>query len=253
MKALLHRGGLPASWGNLGLWSTDRRYADAAAALARAVGQAAALQPGARVLSVACGAGDELLLWLQAFGAQSAQGWDRDARAVRQARALIAEAGLSARCAVDTQAPTGGAFDAVLCVDAAYHLSPRTAWFAQACAALRPGGRLAFTDLVLDHGSSPVLGAAARLCGVPRSDLVDDAQRVQQLQAAGFDDVAVQRLDDAVLGGFAQFVRRQSRALGLGAGRPAWWPALITAALIGPCRAAGLGYALYSARRPPGA
>lgn len=251
MTALLHHGGPPGDWGNLGLWSPDRRYADAAAALAHAVGQAAALQPGARVLSVACGAGEELWLWLQAFGAQSAQGWDHDPQAVRQAQALIDAAGLAARCTVDAQPPTDkGRFDAVLCVDAAYHLSPRTAWFAQAHGWLRPGGRLAFTDLVLDRGSTPVLGVAARLCGVPRGDLVDSARRVQQLQAAGFDEVSVQRLDDAVLGGFARFVWRQTRALGAGACRPAWWPALVTAALIGPCRAAGLGYALFSARRP---
>jgi hypothetical protein len=64
--------------------------------------------------------------------------------------------------------------------------------------------------------------------------------------------VQVQRLDDDVLGGFARFVRLQSRGLGVDVLRPAWWPALITAASIGPCRAAGLGYALFSARRPPG-
>ena len=252
MKALLHRGGLPASWGNLGLWSTDRRYADAAAALARAVGQAAALQPGARVLSVACGAGDELLLWLQAFGAQSAQGWDRDARAVRQARALIAEAGLSARCAVDTQAPTGGAFDAVLCVDAAYHLSPRTVLLDQAWSLLRAGARWAFTDLVLEprHARSTLLRAAGRLCGVPHADLVSADQRVRQLQRAGFVDVQMQRLDDAVLGGFARFVQRQQALLGRDQWRAAWLRPAVTAALIEPCRSAGLGYALFSARRP---
>ena len=253
MKALLHHGGPAGHWGNLGLWSSDDRYAPACAALARVVGQAAGLGPGQRVLSVACGAGDELLLWVQAFGVQQALGWDRDAQALQQARQVIAAAGLAGRCSVQAQppGPADEAFDAVLCVDAAYHLSPRTAWLADAQGRLRPGGRLAFTDLVLDRDASLPLRAAARLCGVPADDLVDVEQRLQQLRTAGFDDVQVQRLDAAVLDGFAAFVRRQSRQLGLQALQPAWWPAAITAALIGPCRAAGLGYALFSARRPP--
>lgn len=248
MKALLHRGGPVATWGNLGLWSSNERYAPACTALAMAVGQA-----GQRVASVACGAGDELLLWVQAFGVRQALGCDRDAQAVRQARQHIAAAGLADRCRVDLQPPGLDAdpADAVLCVDAAYHLSPRSDWLTEVHGWLRPGGRLAFTDLVLDREASPLLRSAARLCAVPPADLVDGDHRLQQLRQAGFDDVQVQRLDDAVLGGFARFVRRQSRGLGLAALRPAWWPAAITAALIGPCRRAGLGYALFSARRAP--
>lgn len=252
MRDLLQHGGPAAGWGNLGLWLQDGPYADAAATLALAVGQAAQLQAGQRVLSMACGAGDELLLWVQAFNVDQALGCDRDPAALALARQRIATAGLAARCAVQAQVPAQapeGAFDAVLCVDAAYHLSPRRAWLDQVHGLLKPGGRLAFTDLVLDRGSSAGLRLAARLCGVAADDLVEVEQRQQQLRDAGFDDVQQQRLDGAVLEGFARFVRRQSRLLGWQALRPAWWPARITAGLIAPCRAAGLGYALYSARR----
>jgi SAM-dependent methyltransferase len=145
-----------------------------------------------------------------------------------------------------------GRFDAVLCVDAAYHLSPRTSLFKPVRRLLARGGRLAFTDLVLDRRGPPsrLLSAASVLCGVPLADLVPLAERVRQLQAAGFVEVQAQGLDDPVLDGFARFVPLQRRRLGLAAWHPAWLKPALTAALIGPCRRAGLGYALFSARQP---
>ena len=261
LATLLNRGGPAATWGNLGLWTVEsRRYADAAAALAQAVAQAASVGAGQRVLCLACGAGDELLALLTHAGVAEVTGVERDPwRAATAVQALQA-AGLGARGRVVTgdalhpgrRGAIGDGYDAVLCVDAAYHLSPRMALLQAAVRWLRPGGRLAFTDLVLDPAprGAATLRAAAALCGVPRADLVPLAARVAQLQAAGLADVQAQRLDDAVLGGFARFVPRQRAVLGRDRWRRAWWPAEVTAALIGPCRAAGLGYALFGARRP---
>jgi SAM-dependent methyltransferase len=143
-----------------------------------------------------------------------------------------------------------GPFDAIVCVDAAYHLSPRADWLADAWQRLRPGGRLAYCDLSLQAGASPWLRAAARLCGVPTADLLPLAQQVQRLQALGFQAVQADVLDAPVLGGFADFVRRQAAAQHLRPWQAGWRAVATTAALIPPCRAAGLGYALLSATRP---
>jgi SAM-dependent methyltransferase len=272
-RALLHRHGGAGTWGNLGLWPAPD-YAGAARALAERVGRAAALGPGQRVLSIACGAGDELALWVEAFGVAHALGSDPDpaarALAARFAGPRVAVADVDAGSASDLApgaAPdpdaardtesgrdTGSGprrrFDAVLCVDAAYHLAPRRDFLARAFAALRPGGRLAFTDLVLDGGRSLPLRAAARLCGVPAGDLAGVDARLAQLRAAGFVDLRCERLDAAVLDGFAAFVRTQRQRLGADAAGPGWRRVAVTAALIPPCRALGLGYALFSARRP---
>lgn len=242
-RELLHRGGTPATWGNLGLWPAPD-YASAGHALARRVGQTAALGPGQTVLSVACGAGDELALWVVHFGVAHTIGCEIDptARALAQQRA-------GPRCSV-TAMPPAGLFDAVLCVDAAYHFSPRAAWLGDCLARLKPGGRLAFTDLVLEGQRSWWLRGAARLCGVPAGDLTDPATRQAQLAAAGFTDVQHQRLDTDVLDGFAAFARGQRRLIGRDALGAGWRRVAVTAALIPPCRAAGLGYALWSARKP---
>lgn len=264
-RQLLHQGGRAGTWGSLGLWpdsadtpATD--YASACRALALAVGQAAQLQPGARVLSLACGAGDELRLWASHFGAAQVVGVEIDPAAATRAQAQADQAraaglpGIQVRCrsalSLGGDPALAGPFDAIVCVDAAYHLAPRATWLADAWQRLRPGGRLAYGDLSLQAGASPWLRAAARLCGVPAADLLPLAQQRQRLQALGFHAVQADVLDAPVLGGFAAFVRRQAVAHRLQPWQAGWRAVATTAALIPPCRAAGLGYALLSATRP---
>ena len=262
-RELLHRGrGDPpgSTWGSLGMWQVDGcDYASACAALARAVAQAAELAPGERVLSVACGGGDELLLWVEEFDAAQAVGVEMDRALVHAARGLATRVNPASRRRIAVMQGSGAEleallqdaapFDCLLCVDAAYHLRSRTAFLQSALRLLRPGGRLAYTDLVADT-SSVWLRAAARVCGLPGSELQAANAQVLRLRAAGFEDVQLTRLDDAVLAGFARFVRRQERRLGRDAWCAAWRRPAVTARLIGPCRAAGLGYALLAARKP---
>jgi SAM-dependent methyltransferase len=271
--ALLHRGGRRGTWGSLGLWSADEEdYALACQALASAVGRAAGLQPGDHVLSLACGAGDELLLWLQAFGVARVTGVERDLLRVQAARKLLAKRapGLAPDTARVVQgdalalpslglqlAPGAAAapvVDRVVCVDGAYHLRPRADFLRAAWAALRPGGTLAYTDLSLVEQAPPwrraLLQGAARLCGLDGDELTSAAAQQRRLQALGFIDVQVQPLDAAVLGGFARYVRQQSDRVARTAWHPDWRRPAITARLIGPSQAAGLGYVLLCARKP---
>ena len=270
--ALLHRGGRRGTWGSLGLWSGDEEdYALACQALASAVGRAAGLQPGDHVLSLACGAGDELLLWLQAFGVARVTGVECDALRVQAARKLLAarapglapgaatvvEGAALALPALGLQAVHGAAataVDRVVCVDGAYHLRPRADFLRAAWAALRPGGTLAYTDLSLVEQAPPwcraLLQGAARLCGLDGDELASAATQQQRLQTLGFVDVQVQTLDAAVLGGFARYVRQQSGRVARTAWHPDWRRPALTARLIGPSQAAGLGYVLLCARKP---
>ena len=279
-RALLHRGGRRGTWGSLGLWHDgEDDYASACEALALAVGRAAAVQRGDSVLSVACGAGDELLLWRQHFGAASVLGVELDPLLVRAAEKLCAVRhvgvalpdgvmpdvvmpgvtlpGLTLHQGSGTRLQALGlqpqSFDRVLCVDAAYHLRPRAAFLQGALALLRQGGRMAYTDLCLDSlGPSwraPLVRSAARLCGLAADELLSPAEQAARLQQLGFEDVQVQRLDEPVLGGFARYVVQQGRRISRTAWHPDWRRPGLTASLIGPCRAAGLGYVLVAGTR----
>jgi SAM-dependent methyltransferase len=261
-RALLHRGGRRGTWGSLGLWHDGAEdYAQACEALARAVGEAAGIRPGERVLSIACGAGDELLLWAQAFGAAEVWGLEQDPLLVAAARQLAQATPLSVGHSVrvlggDARrlgqlALPRGRFDRIVCVDAAYHLSPRAEFLAAARALLRPGGRLAFTDLTLGPPRHPAwrwaLRGAAALTRVPLADIGPLPAHEARLHAAGFVGLQSLALDATVLDGFARHVQRQGPRVSRTAAHPDWRRPGLTARLIGPCRAAGLGYALFSA------
>lgn len=258
-SALLHAGGSASSWGNLGLWAGGRDYAQACAALAQVVGEAAQLAPDDHVLSLGCGAGEELLHWIRHFDASAVVGIEADSDAAHQAHALAQRAGQGARITVLGQSAlpqqtafTPEVFDAVVAVDAAYHFSPRVTFLQAARASLATGGRLAYTDLSLppNPASARVLRLAARLCGLDGRQLATPHEQQQRLLALGFVDVQLQVLDDAVLGGFARFVAHQRQRLGPRAHGPGWRRVAATARLIGPGRTLGLGYVLLSARKP---
>lgn len=252
-RALLHRGGRRGTWGNLGLWrDADDDYAGACAALACAVADAAGLRPGDAVLDLACGAGDELLLWLDAYGAARVLGVERDAQLAQAAQRRVGARGVVRQASALDPAAFGEArFDRVVCVDAAYHLSPRSAFLQAAWHALRPGGTLAYTDLSVQR-AGPLLRGAAGLCGLAPQDLLSAPAQVQRLLEHGFVDARVQALDEPVLGGFARFVRGQGARVARTALHRDWRRPAITARLIGPCRRAGLGYVLLAATRGEG-
>jgi SAM-dependent methyltransferase len=252
-RALLHRGGRRGTWGNLGLWrDADDDYAGACSALARAVADAAGLRRGDAVLDIGCGAGDELLLWLDAYGAGLVVGVERDALLVQAARQRVgSRAAVEQASALEFAAFGTARFDRVVCVDAAYHLSPRSAFLRAAWQALKPGGTLAYTDLSLQRGSA-WLHAAARLCGLAPADLLDAPAQQQRLLEHGFVDATVQPLDVPVLDGFARFVQGQAARVARTAVHRDWRRPAITARLIAPCRRAGLGYVLLAATRDAG-
>lgn len=270
--ALLHRGGHPAGWGNLGLWPAAGAepvdYATAAEALARAVGEAAGLGPGQRVLSVASGAGDELVLWAEAFGVGEAWGLEPDP--VRTARArdrierwsMSRERGADARLhavaadlqGLDALATATGPFDAIVCVDALYHLGPRAEALRQLAARLRPGGRLAFTDLVPRAGGlrGRLLRSLADRAGLAGHDWIAPSAWPAALQAAGLTLHTMDDLDGPVLDGFVRFVERQQRLLGADASGPGWQRVRATARLLPLARRLGLGKVRVVAERPNG-
>lgn len=249
-RAWLAAGGRDEGWHNLGLWQPGDAYATAAARLAQAVVHAVRAKPQARWLVVACGAGAELALALRSDAAH-VLALDADpANAAAAAQMHASDARVQVQCldvmADDvTHALPAASFDAVICIDAAYHLAPRKRWLHAMRRVLRGGGRIAFCDLVADMRPWPlplVWHAVARGAGIDARDIVSQSAALARLGNAGFEDARAERLDDAVLGGFARFVRQQRSKQGSAGQR-----ARATARAIGPCRAAGLGYAIFSA------
>lgn len=241
--------GRASRWHNLGLWAPGRDYEGACEALACAVGEAAGLAPGERVLELGSGAGAGLALWRGRFGVLEAVGVELEAGGARDGgpgtRVVVGPALDGLRLAV------AGPFDAIVCVDAAYHLGSFEALTRAAWEALRPGGRLALATLTVAR-AGVVAEVVARAASLPRGAMRSKEQVRATMVRDGWQEVSVVPHDQAVLGGFAAFVAARRRALHLRQRMSSgWWMAEGTAALARWGAAAGaLGYVLVSGRRP---
>lgn len=203
-------------WTNLGFWSGVTAYPAAARALAVHVGRAAQLRPCDVVVDYACGYGDSLRLWVEAFGVARVIGVEPDPDIARQVQERIAAWGLSSRIRVEAEraervAPDSLAGDvtAVVCVDAAYHFDSRRRWLTKVLRALPARGRLGLADLVFSArapGSWRVSGVS-RLVNVPAAN-IETADQIETVIAAAAAEVRwSESAGEAVLDGFCRNVR----------------------------------------------
>ncbi|MEE4297820.1 MAG: class I SAM-dependent methyltransferase [Pseudomonadales bacterium] len=251
---LNHEGEPGEAWGNLGLWEPGDDYGSAARRLALRIGRRAGLAPGQALLDLGMGTGQQWSLWQGHFEVASIVGLDPDARHCAWARRwrrsddrIVCAHAEQVRDHVQRTR-----FDAAVSVDAAYHFRSRCRLLEDLARLLKPEGRAAWSDLVLTGGASrpgPLLAAALPGAGIAAENLTSPERYVERLRGAGWRDVTLERLDGAVLEGFAHWwspYRRRQRV------RPRMWlRAEITARVLrANSHRRRLGYAIVSARPP---
>jgi SAM-dependent methyltransferase len=248
----------PLAWANLGDWSTATHYTDACRDLAVRVGRAAVLQGDDRVLDLACGHGASLALWPAAFGVRRVCGLEFQSRCVERIRAqapAVLERIVPDRFDTLPSPFAGQAFDAVVCVDAAYHARSLADFAAFAAQHLRAQGRFAFTTLLAPEHRPPssLLRFVLARAGIPAASTLSATALHAALAAQGFRDIQLQPLDAEVLQGFAAFVPRRRRELSWRQRASAGWLKIEATALL--CHAAqsrgALHYALVGATYSP--
>lgn len=237
--ALLNGRGVPSEWMNLGWWAETSAYAEAATALARQVGYAAKITAGDQILDVGCGAGDSTALWIRECGAARVTGIEPNASVAARARRRIAAWGLDDRITIDTRraesfddADALAQVQAVVSVDAAYHIETRAAWLQRVGTRCRPGTRLGLFDIALqDSADRARFSDYARRVGVPAANLWSVDEIVPTLTVAGFTDVSVRRCEGEVFSGFIHFARRKAVRFATHPGQGGW-RALATAMML---------------------
>jgi arsenite methyltransferase len=212
-----------------------------------------------RLLDVASGIGSSAILAGREFGCV-ATGVEYSAEAVRAAQAAADSAGLCDRVGFIEGDAEGlpfrdSSFDAALCECSLSTFPRKDLALAEVHRVLRPGGRLAITDVTADHDRLPQrLGGAMAAIACVGTALPEGGYE-DELAVAGFEVLARERCDHEAEAMAQRLVDRLrgARVLGFGGLGEAGLDldeAIELASLAKEAIAAGsLGYAIFTAMR----
>ncbi len=210
-KALGDASTLP--WSNLGYWQAGFNYRQACQYLADHLAHTIGLSAQQRVLDVGCGQGASLLHWRQAYGLTDITGVELQPLHVKRMQArLPRDMVVYESNYVDLDQCNLPVFDAVLCIDAAYH-QPLLAFLQAIDAVTQQGSRVGLHYLMLSptwYQLSPAAQKAyaywLKAADVSLEQLLNAQQIQTHMARYAWQIVEIEDLTDAVLAGFARYM-----------------------------------------------
>jgi ubiquinone/menaquinone biosynthesis C-methylase UbiE len=203
---------------NLGYWDGATSYDDACQRLAEVLGEAADLRPGCSQLDSGCGFGDAALFWIRRFGPATIDCLNITPSHVETAQERVRAAGLEQCVRVHlgsaTRMPFADAsFDRVTALETALHYDTREKFFREAFRVLKPGGRLATTDITtIEDRPIRWWERLATSYIMPSANLYPRSGYIRRLEDSGFTGVRVESIADRVHAPFAEFARKRLKA-----------------------------------------
>ena len=159
---------------------------------------------GGRILDVACGPGATTKRLLRHFPAEMITGINISEAQLAAAR----ERAPGCSFLLMDAAQLGFAdeqFDAVICVEAAFHFNTRDRFLQEAMRVLKPGGTLLLTDMMFRSFMKPI----GDFGQVPPANFVRTIEEYRaRLAAAGLENIRVDDATQACLGGFRGHIAR---------------------------------------------
>lgn len=157
-------------------------------------------QKTGRILDVACGVGGSTRHLQRSYPSDMITAINISERQIAEASKRAPDCHFQCMDATRLDFPDAH-FDAVVCVEAAFHFDTRDAFLREAFRVLKSGGSLVLSDMIFRRFVEP-LGPPLR---VPRENLVRDiATYRKRLGAVGFEKIDVKDVTPAVMGGFCR-------------------------------------------------
>jgi len=214
------------AWSNLGYWQADTPcYPAACRALADHLAQAIGLNANDRLLDLGCGQGASLLHWQARYQVRQLSAVEMQpacAAKIQRCAALQADVRCGSFLNLKRIFPQP-AFDAALCIDAAYHCNLNS-FLLSAHSVLAANGRLGFHYLMLSENYLKLNAlqklkyqALLKAADVSLQDLLLPSALQQCLEKFQFTDIQIQDISAPVFAGFAAYEagHLQSNAGGL--------------------------------------
>jgi MPBQ/MSBQ methyltransferase len=159
---------------------------------------------GGRILDVACGPGATTKRLMRSYAPDMITGINLSEAQLAEARQRAPGCTFRRMDATRLDFPAAQ-FDAVICVEAAFHFNTRDIFLREALRVLKPGGSLVLSDMLFRDFTRPI----AEHLQVPLANFAPNiASFGARLKAAGFEEVDVQDATQACLGGFRRHLAR---------------------------------------------
>lgn len=205
------------AWTNLGFWKNTQNYPEACRQLADHLAQAVNLNSKDYLLDLGCGQGASLLHWLKHYQPKSMSAVELQAQCVNKIQNLIPEISqiFCGSFLNLKQFEFKQRFDAVLCIDAAYH-SSLNSFLDSVTPVLNSNARLGFHYLMRAEScqNMTMLQEQKYRYLLKAADVTWNAVPTEQtlrtsLEKQGFTDIQIEDLSEQVLLGFSEYIQKQ--------------------------------------------
>lgn len=209
---------IPSTWANLGLWSPESSYPEAARNLALRLGEQCALKKGSRILDIGFGNGDQLQLWRQTFHASTVDAYNVSHSQTDYAQRTNIDENISIHRGSYQSLESSPQYDAIIALDCAYHFPSRREFFMFAKKHMAEQGQIALVDLsfrwsACNFWQGLLLKLIASASSIPHQNLWSKESYGEALNSSGFSEIQWTDISDQVFQPFEKFCHKHFEEL----------------------------------------